>query len=187
MGFFNQENEQVNKTVLKESKRKRWIIHGARATNVFLPPQFQRPTRDWDLWSRRSLQDSKELKDELNKNCPSCYCESSIPLEDSNQTVYRVVDCRTGHEVADFMCMPSKTKNLYKLIGGVRYETLEHAKLQYKEILNNPRLRHRHQKSLLDLQRIEAFERSLKKGEPIKKVEYPFRMFQFKPMRIGSW
>ena len=76
----------------------------------------------------------------------------------------------------------------YKLISGVLYETLEHAKKIYRGILAYPALRDRWQKSRGDLNDIIAFERQLKNGEKktshtISDVKIPreFKMVTFRP------
>jgi Mor family transcriptional regulator len=179
--FGRQPIEELEPVILGQTKKRRNIVHGGKAIMKQLPAAFQRPTRDYDLWSRNSKRDAFELQALLDKKTGGDnFYDSSIPLAGSNETVYRVVSRIDGKEVADFMKMPGKTKGLYKVIGGIRYETLEHAKQQYRLILNNPQLRHRHSKSARDLERIIAFERSLKKGEPTE-VRYPFQVFQVRP------
>ena len=180
--FGRQPIEDLEPVILGQTKRRRNVVHGGKAIMKQLPPEFGRPTRDYDLWSRKPKEHAFELQALLDKKTGGDnFYDASIPLSGSNETVYRVVSRLDGKEVADFMKMPGKTKGLYKVIGGVRYETLEHAKEVYRSILNNPELRHRHSKSARDLDRILAFERSLKKGEPIRNVQSPFAMFQVKP------
>ena len=180
--FGRQPIEELEPTILGHTKKRRNVVHGCKSVNKQLPPPFQRPTRDYDLWSRKPKEHAFELQALLDKKTGGDnFYDASIPLAGSGETVYRVISRLDGKEVADFMKIPGKTKGLYKVIGGVRYETLEHAKQQYRLILNNPQLRHRHSKSVRDLERILAFERSLKKGEPVQNVQYPFMMFQVKP------
>ena len=185
MAFFSRQPiEELEPTILGHTKKRRNVVHGCKSVNKQVGPAFSRPTRDWDLWSRRPKEHAFELQGLLDKQTGGDnFYDSSIPLTGTNETVYRVISRLDGKEVADFMRMPSKTKGLYKVIGGVRYETLDHAKRVYREILNNPQLRHRHGKTVRDLERILAFEKSLKKGEPVE-VRYPF-MIQIKQYR--SW
>jgi len=170
--------------ILGHAKKHRDVVHGAQSVNQQVSDPFRRPTFDYDLWANRPEKESDILQNTLDKKIAGgrdqFYAEK-WNVAGSTEFVYRVKDRNTGEVVADFMKMPGKTKGLYKVIGGVRYETLEHAKEVYRSILNNPELRHRHSKSARDLDRILAFERSLKKGEPIRNVQSPFAMFQVKP------
>ena len=75
-------------------------------------------------------------------------------------------------------------KNLYKVINGIRYETLEHAKQAYNKILSNPIYMHRWSKTKRDLRAIEEFEIKLKNKRKIRQsdIPSPFIMMSFKPM-----
>lgn len=177
----------IDETIKKTTKKKKWIVHGAHAVNKQLPTEYHRPTRDWDLFSKTPKQSSIYLESEIEKAInEDAFEQSEIPLTNSNQMVYRIISKATGEEVADFMKTPSY-KNLYKKISGIRWETLEHAKMTYRKILSNPVYQQRWDKARGDLQRIEAFESSLsKKSKTIKKSEIPspFIIIKIKPIML---
>jgi len=187
----NYTKESIDNAVIDEVKRRKHIIHGAKSANLQMPEPFQRQTKDWDVWARSPREAQDKMEDYLDKVAGyDAFAETSIPLSGSNETVYRVVDRLTGHEVVDFVKTPKDAK--YKLINGVRYETLDYAKKIYQNIIRNPEINYqRKMKSRRDLERILAFEASLKKGErkPTREVRdmrvpYPF-MIEIKP--IGVW
>jgi len=178
-------DKKVEDTILKFTKRKKHIIHGARAINKHLPEHLQRPTYDYDLWAKKPRQAMDKLEDKLDEAYGGDYFyEETIPLADDPRVmVYRVISRIDGKEVADFIKTP-KGKKLYKVIGGVRWETLNHAKKAYKKILSNPENMHRWAKAQDDLRRIERFERELQKKRDIREDTIPFSSVFVKPIMV---
>ena len=134
-----------------------------------LPKEYGRTTFDWDLWTKRPHYEADILQKSLDKKLAGGkdqFYEEKWDVAGSNKPVYRVKDRASGQVIADFMAMPSKTKGIYVVIGGVRWETLENMKKVHRKILSNPEMRHRHSKSRQDLQLIEAFETGLKTKRP---------------------
>lgn len=162
-------------TQLTESfiKKHKDIIHGRMALNKQLPPYLQRETFDYDLFSKTAKQHSEEFEHYLDKffNYDK-FGRRTINVISSKQKVYRVYEKETGEIVADFMSQPNHT-NLYKVISGIRYETLSHAKRIYKNIIDNPHLTHRHAKARFDLWNIEQFERDIKASK-VEKIPNVF-------------
>jgi len=160
-------------------KKHRNIVHGRKALNKQLPPKYRRPTFDWDLFSKHPKKDADKLQEYMDKfvGWDRFYMESK-PITGRKDKLYRVVDRLTGGEVADFMKTP-RAKNLYVVISGIRYETLERAKRVYKKILSDPKYQHRWAKARYDLQTIEEFERELKKGKVNKnKIPSVFKLIE---------
>lgn len=182
-------DDKVDETIIKHTKKHSNTIHGAKAVNIHLPEELRRPTSDWDIWSNKPQQHQDSLEKDLDKMAGyDAFHKSEIELSGSAQgMVYRVVSNFDGKEVADFMKTPKGAK--YKRVSGVRYETLEHAKKVYKEILNDPYMNYqRKQKTQRDLERILAFERKLGKGQDIRESEVPtmFTLVRFKPASFGT-
>jgi hypothetical protein len=174
----------VDKTIEDETRRKQWIVHGAKALNKQVTPEFQRRTKDWDLFSESPKQSSLHLERQIETAIQKdIFDQAEIPLTASSEIVYRIVLKSTGEEIVDFMKTPNH-KNLYTVIGGIRYETLEHAKEMHEKVLANPIYSHRWDKARRDLNAIESFEKKLDKGQPIRKgdIPSPFTIMKFKPM-----
>ena len=184
----------IDDFVLNTTKKKRYTVHGARALNKQLPPTLQRPTKDWDLWARNPQQAMDKMEDQLDvASGGDNYYEQVVPLigSQAGEMVYRVISRITGEPVVDFMKTPNH-KNLYKIISGIRWETLEHAKLMYQKILSNPACMHRWAKARGDLRRIEAFERQLGKEQSniqINNIPGMFKItpIRFKPLVLRGW
>jgi len=104
------------------------------------------------------------------------FYEVTIPLTGSTKKVYRVMSRVTGESVVDFMTLPTKKKKFYKLVSGIRWETLEHAKGVYKKILKDPKFNFRWNKAREDLRRIEAFQRSLERTNQQPNRTSPYLM-----------
>lgn len=176
----------TDKFVLNTVKKRKYIVHGGQALNRQLPPNLYRPTKDWDLWTKNPQQAMDKLEDELDKEAGGDYFyEGTLPLSGSwsGETVYRVISRITGEAVAEFMKTPNH-KNLYDVIGGIRWETLEHAKMVYEKILRDPLTKpDRKAKSRRDLNRILAFERQLESGK-VGGKQIP-NMFKFAPVRFA--
>jgi len=174
----------IDNFILKTTKKKKFIVHGAKALNKNLPQNLQRPTKDWDLWAKNPQVAMDKLEDDLDKaSGGDYYYEKTEPVIGKNENVYRVISRITGEVVADFMKTPNE-KNLYRVISGIRWETLAHAKKVYLEILRNPQTRFdRKAKARGDLNRILAFERQLGKGT-VKNVP---GMFKVAPLRVAPF
>ena len=169
----------IENSILRTTKQKRWTIHGGHAIMKQLPPHLRRETDDYDLWARGPQKASGVMHDVLEKKeRGEQFSQSKMKIGgNKSMYVYRVVDNETGQVVADFMSHPAG--NVYVVIKGVRYETLDHAKKKYKMILANPELRQRHAKAQGDLQRIEQFEFESKNKGAVKKSTIENLPFQF--------
>jgi len=150
----------VDKTIEDETRRKQWIVHGAKALNKQVTPEFQRRTKDWDLFSESPKQSSLHLERQIETAIQKdIFDQAEIPLTASSEIVYRIVLKSTGEEIVDFMKTPNH-KNLYTVYS------------------------HRWDKARRDLNAIESFEKKLDKGQPIRKgdIPSPFTIMKFKPM-----
>ena len=178
-------DKKIENEILKFTKRKKHIIHGARALNKQLPEHLRRETYDYDLWAKKPREAMDKLEDALDNAYGGDYFyEDAIPLADNPKVmVYRVISRLDGREVADFIKTP-KGKKLYKVIGGIRWETLANAKKAYKRILSNPENMHRWAKAQDDLARIEKFERELQRKKEINENTIPFSSVFVKPIMV---
>jgi len=156
----------IKSEFLKQAKSKDTflVIHGARALNKQLPPKYRRPTKDWDTWAKKPKVRMDKIEDRLDflVKCDMFY-EKQISVDETitgkKGKVYQVYSRLTGEPVVEYMKVP-KGKGYYKVIGGIRWQTLDHAKMIYKSILQEQNKKHRWAKTRRDLNRIEAFERS---------------------------
>ena len=149
--------------LVEASIQRSWVVHGARALNKQLPRRLYRRTEDWDFFSNNPRISSRMLEAKIEAVTGDVFQQDRLPLVNGKGYVYRIISKDTGEEIADFMQTPNH-KNLYKVIGGIRWETLEHAKRSYLRILSEPHHSYsRYAKARRDLARIEAFEGKLKR------------------------
>lgn len=175
--FKKYDKKKIEKVIVGKTKKKKHIIHGARAVNKQVSKKFRRKTGDYDLWAGWAESQMDQLEDELDAavGCDMFY-ERVLTMPDSltgrNKEVFQVVSRKTDESVADYTHRPGGAS--YVKIGGLRYETLKHAKKTKKAILRdarwNPMLtQKRIDKTRRDLNRILAFERSKKKKSKKRK------------------
>lgn len=162
--------EKTERIILGTVKKKHWIIHGGKAIMKQLPSHLKRTTEDYDIWAKGPKTASIYMEQRLEKREPGeQFRRESLRIGGKTERyTYRVIDRETNKVVADFTTVPG-AKNLYVLIGGIRWETLEHAKIKYKQILANPALRQRHAKAKGDLMRVEQFEYEAGHNHSVKK------------------
>lgn len=152
----------VDSAILGFAKKRQQAFHGCKAVNVHVSPQFRRPTYDFDAWARKPRQSMDKMEDRLDKlvGC-DMFHEETMPLQGQpDKFVYRVVG--PDGEVVDYMLPPKGAKA--SRVKGVKYETLAHAKKVYQRLLADPTIgMQRKQKSRRDLNRILAYEESIRK------------------------
>ena len=148
----------IDRAILRTTKKQKWIVHGSKALMKQLPKKYHRKTDDWDLWAKQPKKASVLMESVLEKRQKGDqFRNAKLNVGNTSKYVYRVIEKDTGKSVADFMASPSGS-GYYVVIGGIRWETLAHAKRKYKEILANPEYRYRHEKARGDLDRILKFE-----------------------------
>jgi len=163
-------NTKIDKAVLKFARSKKHYIgvHGARAMNKWLPNDLDRPTNDWDLWAKNPDKAQDKLEDKLDDLAKSdMFYEEDIPISyagTSKRGKVCAVKSKLTHEtVAEFIEFP-KGSGIYKMSGGIRWETLSHMKKIHQAILADPDVyEDRKKKSRRDLNRILEFERRRKR------------------------
>ena len=187
---YGNEAEQeriIEETILKQAKKKKHIVHGCRAVNKQLPPEYHRRTRDWDFFSKTPKASSLALEKKIEEAIGyDKYNQDVLEALGTRENVYRIVSKDTGEEIADFMKTPND-KNLYVTISGIRWETLEHAKMAYRRILSNPIYQQRWGKARQDLHRIEAFEQRIGKKQKIRKSDVPEPFVMVRATTVGSF
>lgn len=85
-----------------------------------------------------------------------------VPLAGSKETVYRVMDRITKDSAADFMKIPKGYGSKdYKKIRDMKVESLDKAEKILLSILKDPKLKHRWEKTRIDLNHIRTYKKSL--------------------------
>lgn len=167
--------ELVDSTIEKEIRKKRplVVVHGGRALNVLMTPEYRKPTRDWDLYTKKPEKYSRRIEKKLDKAFH--YDIFSVKGEEEElhdgRPLYTVRNHFTGQRVCDCARFPPRRKGgkpRYVVVGDIRYETLADAKRMCRQILANQDSKFRWDKTYEDLNRIIAFEKKLKKAKNFK-------------------
>ena len=163
---------KIDAVIKKKTKKKKHIIHGARAINKQMTPKFRRKTKDYDLWAGYSASQADQLEDELDKAAGSdMFYERTLTMPDSLhggiKKVHQVINRKNDEGVADYSKRPPRSE--FVNIEGFRFESLAHAKRTKVAILNmdkdwdSPLSEERVKKTRRDLNRIKRYEKSKKK------------------------
>ena len=163
-----------------QTKKKKNIVYGSRALNAQLPRLLQRPSNDWDIWTKKPRGTANELEQSLDALAGyDAYDDKKIYAYtyDYKKPVYRVIDKETGNVIADFTKTPGSVD--YIIIGNIRYQSLADAKKAYKRILSDKNFSFRWSKARHDLWCIEHFEKKLKSGHKrFNLSSYPVNIFK---------
>lgn len=166
----------IDATVIKEVRKKRplMVVHGGRALNTLLSPEFYRPTTDWDIYTKKPKRANKRMEKKLDKavGYNLFVIPPNITYLHDGRPVYCVINRRTREKVCDFTEFPHRRKGekpKYVIISNIHYETLQDAKRMYKQVLADERYRKKWYKTRVDLNRITAFEKKLKNAKTFKR------------------
>ena len=149
------------KNILEQARKRSEIIYGAQSIKKQIGGARARPTRDYDIFDRRSKEAVKLTEKNLDKlaHGNAYYTKPAI-----HKGTYKVKwvgqDGKKGTDddvsVADYTTTPKPTPR-FKVINGVRYRILkEEAAAKAREI-KNPDKAYRHKKDQDDLNRIKRF------------------------------
>lgn len=143
-------------------RKKRNIVYGARAMNVQLPLGFQRPTFDFDLYSKKPKRHATLLEQMMDSLTP--YDDFYVKPAKHKGT-FRIMDkgldkrkgTRDDFNLVDFTQPRRKirTINIFK----IRYAHLSERAKDARRSLRNPLFNFRHKKDRMDLWRIKQARR----------------------------
>jgi len=136
------------------------IVYGARSVNKILPSHLEKPTEDWDIYSKTPKAAAVEAERKLDRSFGDNYFETKKAIHPGT---WKVTSKVTNRGVIDFT---KRTKEIpYRTIGGIRYAKLSHTKENIKRALSEPESSYRHEKDKETRQRIAIYEKGLPKQE----------------------
>ncbi len=145
------------------AKRKKGIVHGARAINAQLPRHLNKPTKDWDVFVRNPELSARILEFKLDRR----FRGNVFDVKKGSSKVFnvrKVFSISDGETIVDFA--QSKVPIPTKPIRGVKFATLAYHKGQIKRTLKDTTAKFRRAKDLDALKRIGKFEKL--RGRKIK-------------------
>ena len=155
--------DKINKIILKDVKKNKFIIYGRQAMNKQLPGFMRAYTEDYDIITPKNKYKSaaNNMKDKLNCNVAGgrkwFYTKPALH-PGTQKLMYIGNDLKKGTQddinIADYSAPSFKLKTVN--IDGIKYQTLSSIKSGKKKILKDPESKFRHEKDRTDLKRISA-------------------------------
>ena len=149
---------KVEKTILKQVKKNKEIVYGAKALNKQVVGFVQRPTQDYDIYSTKPKRSARQVEKKLDKlyGFDHFYTKPAM-----NPGTTRVMSkgkdldkgTRDDYNVADYTEKPRKVRVV--TIGGVKYAHVSKIKEDKVKALMDPAYKFRHEKDKWDLERIK--------------------------------
>lgn len=159
---FYKNQEEVKKVILKNARRKGHIIFGARSVNQQVPMYLEKPTEDWDIFSKTPKKTAKRVEKKLDKRFGGDFFSTEEAI---HKGTYKVQNKVTLRNVADYSKPEGKVPFVKR--KGVKYANLEFQKKQIKKSLDDPESKFRRNKDLESRQRIKLAEQE----KEIDKIE----------------
>ena len=155
--FLNQ--WKVKGIVLGTAKKQKHIVYGRQAMNVQLPGFLKAYTKDYDIYSKNPKKSANVMQARLDREV-ACGEDVFFMKAAQHKGTYRVMNkgpdrrknTEDDYEVVDYT--KSSQRVPYRVIDGVRYESLGSIERGKKKILKDPESSYRHEKDRGDLQRI---------------------------------
>ena len=150
IGTYKDEQD-IKNTILDMAQKKKQVVYGQQAVNIQLPKNYQRKTKDYDIYTKQPEKSAKELAEKLNKEFGK---EEFKVSKGKHEGTYKVL--KGKKTIVDYTSRTRKpnTKNIL----GVRYANLEYQKRKLKEILKNKEIEYRHLKDKDTLEKINKSE-----------------------------
>jgi len=160
-------SSKVDRIILKEAKKKKQVIYGARAMNRQLPPFLGRLTHDWDIYARRPRRTAHRMQKRLDREVAGGeddFYAKSAKHKGTHKVMHEGFDrkqrTRDDIGIVDYTEMPRNIRP--KRLSGLLWERLSSIKKAKRVILRDPKSRYRHRKEREDLRAIRAKRRMRK-------------------------
>ena len=153
--FRKVDKEEPINTFLRKKKH---IVYGARAMNQQLPLHLQRPTDDYDVYSKTPKKSARNMEKHLDKHYGGDYYYVKPALHPGT---YKVVDrgqdkkpnTEDDYPVVDYTKPTRKIRHIER--KGIRYARLSERRKDIKKSLADKESAYRHEKDKRDMQRIK--------------------------------
>lgn len=152
----------VKRSVLRQARRRKEVLHGSRAVNMQTPGFLARPTEDFDLFAdghRESarLQESR-LDRRVGRGADEFFVEQARNPE-TKRVRWRGPDARRGTEddatVADYTRTPSPRPRTRR-VDGLLVEDIRSIEKEKRAAVRDPEKAFRREKDLAQLGQIRA-------------------------------
>lgn len=152
---FFRNRAAINRIVRNQLGRRQLTIHGARAVNAQLPRFLNKPTQDYDVFTKTPQRSAVRLEKKLDRKFRGDFFRV-IKGASKVVKVRKVVSNINQENIVDF-AKPNRfvpTTN----IQGLKFATLGDQKRAFIKNLTSPTAKFRREKDLEALRRIRLFE-----------------------------
>jgi len=176
---FYRNRKKIDNIVLREIKKRKLILFGARSLNRQLPPFLKKETKDYDVIVSKEKPEAvaRQLEKKLDKKFKG---NAFIVEKGKAKGVYKVKKVLGKEGVIDVVKLKEKVPFIKR--KGVRVSTLAYEKQKVKESLADPKSAFRHDKDRERRDRILIFENLKKKRTSVVRKKKRFKSkFKTKP------
>lgn len=145
----------VDEIAIRHIQKKKNILYGGKAMNIHLPSHLDRPSKDYDVYSKNPKRSAKALERDLDKFYRGDLFETKRA---KYKRTYKVINKVTGGTVADFT-KPEKRVPYQVSPEGIKYAKLQYIKAKLIKILKDPKYKFRHKQDRDALRRIQIYEK----------------------------
>lgn len=162
---FHKKKRDIPKVVKSTIKGEGEIIYGERALNARFPNWLDRPTEDFDVYSKQPRQSARQTEKALDKHFGGDYF---ITKPAQHKGTYKVVAKANQVGYCDYT-KPEGRMPASEKIRGRRYVKLAVVKKHIQKTLKDPESKYRHAKDRDALNRIKIYENIKPKRKPKRK------------------
>ncbi len=156
---FLKNREDVRKIILKEVRKEKAIIFGARSVNKQVPKFLREHTEDYDILSDKDPKRlAKRIEKRLDKRFGGNFYEVKAAIHEGT---HKVNNRFTGKGVADVSKREGKVPFIKR--KGVKFAKLSFQEKKIRESLANPEAKFRHQKDRFSRTRIKLAKKQIPK------------------------
>lgn len=153
---YYQNKDLAKQVILNDAAVDNHIIYGAQAINAQLPTALQKPTEDYDIFSKTPKKDAKQIEKALDRNYGGDFFSVT---KAKYPNTWKVKSNVTKKTVVDYT-YPSQKNIPSKNIGSNKYAKLGWIKSNIRRTLNKKTAAFRFEKDNEALQRIELYEKN---------------------------
>jgi hypothetical protein len=159
--FYKKDKQGVasNKVIMRELRDSDDIVYGARSVNAFVPKYLERHTEDWDIYTD---DDPKTVARKMEKALDKHYGGNYFYVEAAkHKGTYKIKSNITKRTIADITIKDIEISK--RKIGEINYATLDFQVDKIRSSLASGDNKYRHDKDKETLQRIEIYNKLLRK------------------------
>lgn len=154
--FMNKRNRE--RTILEQAKKEKNIIYGGQSILKQIGTIFARPTRDWDIFSKKPRKSARKTEKTFDKlhGYDAFYVKKAM-YPGTHKVMSKGMDGRRGtkddYGIVDYTKCPKPTPK-FIILNGARYRILKEEVKTRRKILKDKAYKFRHGKDREDISRI---------------------------------